>query len=87
MQSEPKTQAFRIAARFGGFPALHRALVALGDERNRRRSISCIYRWNLPRSTGGTGGVVPTRNMPDIIQAARAEGISLTPDDMDPRAR
>lgn len=86
MSTEPQSQAFRIAARFGGFPALWRSLRALGDERNKRRNISCVYRWNLPKP-GGTGGIVPTRNMEDVIRAARAEGIVLTSDDMDPRTK
>lgn len=87
MTTDPTTQSARIAARFGGFTAMWKALRALGDKRNRGRHISCVYRWNLPRSSGGTGGVIPTRNMADVIAAARAEGIVLTADDMDPRTR
>lgn len=87
MTPEPQSQAARIFARFGGATALWKALRALGDEENKRRHISCVYRWNLPKATGGTGGIIPTRNMESVLAAARAEGIVLTADDMDPRVK
>lgn len=79
--AEPRTQAERLFAKFGGVPRLHKALADAGMPRN----ISSIYRWNLPRETGGTGGVVPSQSWPQVHRAARYEGIVLTSEDMDPR--
>lgn len=77
----PRTQAERLFAKFGGVPRLHRALADAGFVRN----ISSIYRWNLPREAGGTGGIVPGQSWPQVHRAARYEGIVLTSEDMDPR--
>src|SRR6185503_5819560 len=76
------TQADRIFAKFGGVPALCRALKNLGPES--ARSLSAIYRWNLPKYSGGSDGVIPTANHQDILKAARLEGIVLTPEDWFP---
>lgn len=75
-----KTQAERIFAKFGGAPQLAKALVAAGSKRH----ISAVYRWNLPKASGGTGGVVPSSAMQDVLAAARLEGIVLTADDTFP---
>lgn len=77
-----QTQADRIFNKFGGVPALSKALARVGE--NATRSLSALYRWNLPRLKGGSGGVVPSAAWPDILRAARLDGIVLTPEDCFP---
>lgn len=72
-----RTQAQRVYDKFGGVPALVDALKDAGVERN----ASSVYRWNMPRSKGGCGGVVPSSAMPDILAAARVCGLVFTPDE------
>lgn len=72
-----RTQAERIYAAFGGVPKLYKAMVAAHPDRDRPFDISSVYRWNLPRATGGTGGVVPTKRIAEIKRAARIEGIVI----------
>ena len=68
-------QAGRIIEKFGG----HKRLAAvLGVHR------ATIYRWTWPREKGGTGGVIPTKMVSQIIRAARVEGIFLSSDDLFP---
>lgn len=76
------TQAERIFAKFGGVPALCKALKTLGGEAE--RNVSAIYRWNLPKKNGGSNGLIPTQAMADVLRAARLEGIVITPDDLYP---
>lgn len=80
MTDEPKTQAQRIYDRFRGVPAIVKALAAIGEPVDR----SGVYRWNLPKSRGGTGGMVPTQCWPALFRAAMAEGIVLTAEDTFP---
>lgn len=75
-----KTQAGRIIAKFGGAMPLHRALLAVGNVKD----LTVIYRWDKPKAKGGTGGVIPNKNIPDIQRAARHEGILLTDKDLSP---
>lgn len=77
---QPKTQAQKVFDKFGGVPKLHKALKDMGPEHE--RAISAIYRWNLPKSKGGTNGMVPNSALQSILLAARAEGIVFTPDDL-----
>ncbi len=77
---QQKTQAQKVFDKFGGVPKLHKALKDLGPEHE--RAISAIYRWNLPKSKGGTNGMVPNSALQSILLAARAEGIVFTPDDL-----
>ena len=42
---------------------------------------SNVHRWTYPKDKGGTDGRVPTRHHRKLIEAARAKGITLTPDD------
>lgn len=67
-------QARKIIAKFGGEPALAKAI-----------GISRIsaYRWNYRRPYG-TDGLVPSRMIDRVKQAARVEGIILTPEDWTP---
>ena len=83
--SKPKTQAERVFAKFGGATPLAHALGRLNV--SRRRVVSAVYRWNLPVSKRGTGGVIPSSAMADVLAAARIEGIVLTAEDLDPRRR
>jgi len=86
----PRTQMARITAKFGGVPALRDSLLRLAEQtgvKSHKRHLSAIYRWNLPESTGGTGGIIPRKAMPSILAAARNEGIVLTDADTDPRPR
>lgn len=77
----PLTQADRIIVRFGGVANLVSALAAIG----RPRTKVTVYRWNHPRSKGGCGGIIPSEALPDILAAARLEGILLSADELDPR--
>lgn len=76
------TQADRVFARFGGVPSLKAALDRVGPQAS--RTMSALYRWNLPKSRGGSNGVVPSAAWPDIMKAARLEGVLLTPEDCFP---
>lgn len=78
----PVTQASRIIGKFGGARRLCAILKHLGPEHE--LSPSSIYRWDYPKSKGGTGGVIPTAAMKSVILAARLEGIFLTPEDFYP---
>ncbi len=77
------SQAERIINKFGGVPNLVKALETAGRPRHRQN----IYRWTWPRERGGTGGVIPTSALEDVAEAARIEGVLLTPDDFDPRVK
>ena len=74
------TQAERIYAKFGGASKLCKAMVDAGVP----RVVSAIYRWNLPRSHGGTDGLIPSSALPDVLKAARLYGIVITPEDLFP---
>jgi hypothetical protein len=83
--SEPEakqTQAARVIAKFGGAQVLGKALARVsGRDRSR------VYRWGYPKSKGGTGGVIPSSVIADVLTAARLEGVHLTAEDLDPRPR
>jgi hypothetical protein len=36
------------------------------------------YRWQQPKEKGGTGGLIPQRHHPAILQFAREKGINVT---------
>ena len=67
-------QAQRIVDKFGGFPALAKALG--------RRDISALYRWTKPKEKGGTGGRIPQNHIPALLAAARARGIEVSAEQM-----
>lgn len=77
----PATQVERIARRFGGFPRLIAALNALPDQAKHRHRAQ-VYRWNHPKSKGGCGGLIPTQALRDVMEAARREGLVITPEDL-----
>jgi len=70
-----RTQARRIFIKFGG---PRRVAAATGHDP------SCVYRWDYPKSKGGTGGIVPLDALRKVRIAARAEGILLTDEDLSP---
>jgi len=76
------SQADRIFAKFGGVRALAAALSRLEPHCHRTRS--ALYRWNLPKNKGGSNGMVPSSAQPDIMRAARLEGVHLTAEDWMP---
>lgn len=45
---------------------------------------SRVHRWRTPKERGGSGGFIPARHHPVILQGARLRGIDLTPDDFFP---
>jgi hypothetical protein len=84
MSEAPLSQAARIFRKFGGAPQLCKALAAVGADA--ARNVSAVYRWNLPKERGGSGGLIPTSAIGDVMRAARLEGIVITPDDLYPLA-
>lgn len=64
-----------------GFSALAAALSASGHKYDRRS----VTRWTWPKNKGGTGGLIPTRAIADILKAARLFGIIIPEGFMDPR--
>lgn len=80
LRPNQSTQAGRVIARFGSAPALCRALENIGKPRD----LTVVYRWDKPKNKGGTGGLIPAHNIPDILKAARHEGILLTDKDLSP---
>lgn len=78
-----KTQAQRIIDKFGNAYKLSQALKRAGVNRN----ANAIYKWTYSREKGGTGGLIPTKAVAEILSAARLEGILLTQEDLDPRVQ
>jgi hypothetical protein len=81
------SQAKRIADKFGGVPQLAKALAELAEATKNprhKREISVIYRWDLPRETGGADGLIPSSAMPSVLLAAKRQGILLTAEDTAP---
>lgn len=69
MTGAPTTPAERILGRFGA------ARIAAWTGRHRSR----VHAWTWPTTKGGTGGVVPIRVRPQIIEgAARDLGEAIT---------
>lgn len=65
-------QATRIAGKFGGFRRLANAI---------RKTPATVYRWGYSKERGGTGGLVPSSAVPDVLSAADLLGIDLTKED------
>ena len=62
-----------ILNRFGGAGPLSRRL---GLDR------SAVHRWALPKSRGGSGGLVPAKHHLRLLSMAAAEGIALSAADL-----
>ena len=45
-----------------------------------------VANWKRPKDAGGTGGAIPFRHVPALLQAAKIRGISLSTDDFLPSA-
>jgi hypothetical protein len=39
-----------------------------------------VRRWTYPKDRGGTGGLVPSDCQQPLLEAARAKGLALTPE-------
>jgi hypothetical protein len=65
--------AATVLARFGGSGPLARRL---GLDR------SAVHRWALPKSRGGSDGLIPARHHRRVLELASAEGIALTAADL-----
>lgn len=76
-----ETQAQRIIARFGGARQLHAAMAGCGH----RVNLATIYRWDLPKSKGGRGGVLPSWRLAQVIDTANRTNVALSAVDLDPR--
>ena len=76
-----KSQAERIIDKFGGARNLSRATRLLGSA-SKYRSPAVIYRWTYSRERGGTGGRIPSSALDAVLEAARLEGILITPHDL-----
>lgn len=65
--------ALTVLARFGGAGPLSRLL---GLDR------SAVHRWALPKSRGGSGGLVPAKHHQRLLALANAQGVALTAADL-----
>jgi hypothetical protein len=43
-----------------------------------------VANWKRPKDAGGTGGAIPFRHVPALLQAAKIRGVSLSTDDFLP---
>jgi hypothetical protein len=48
-------------------------------------SVQSVYKWTIPRSRGGTNGLIPQKRQIELMVAARQHGIILTPEDFFPK--
>ena len=62
--------AASIINRFGGVDAV--ALIT-------NRHVSRVYRWMYPKSSGGTGGVIPQEEAKKLLAHAKDKRIKLSP--------
>jgi hypothetical protein len=44
-------------------------------------NISTVLRWRTPRSRGGTGGTIPVKYAPRLMQLANESEVALSADD------
>jgi len=45
-----------------------------------------VFRWTYPKDRGGTGGLIPARHQPLLLERARERRVPLTPADFFPNA-
>jgi DNA-binding transcriptional regulator YdaS (Cro superfamily) len=43
-----------------------------------------VSKWQSPRDSGGTGGMIPIKHIPALVQLAKERGVSLSADDFLP---
>lgn len=80
-------QANSIIAKFGGARPMAQEITKLRkaiDPAAPTMHPSTIYRWMMPIAKGGTGGLIPSSAITEVIQAARMIGILLCKDDLLP---
>lgn len=70
------TQAGRVIKKFGN---ARRLADLMGCDPSR------IYRWMHPRDKGGTGGLIPSSAMGEVLACARLAGIILSPAELYPK--
>ncbi|MBY6242815.1 hypothetical protein [Methylosinus sp. Sm6] len=70
--------AYTIIKRLGGEAAVSRATGT---------AYTAPYRWQHPVDKGGTGGLIPQKHHPALLEFARQNGKELTPADFLPQAR
>lgn len=75
MRTEHLDPARSIIARLGGVDA-----VAQITKKSRTR----VFRWMYPADRGGTGGLIPQREIPKLLDEAKDRKIKLTPADFMP---
>lgn len=68
-------QAAKIIKKFGGAGPLSRAI---------KKHRSVVHRWTYPEERGGTGGLIPTQSLSEVLEAAEILGINITPEDLKP---
>lgn len=74
VQEAMSNLASSLIEQFGG----HKSLAeALGVDETR------VFRWTYPKGrAGGTGGAIPPRHWPKLLELAKAKDIELTADDL-----
>lgn len=78
MRSDHLEPARSIISRLGGVDTVAEAT---------RRSRTRVFRWMYPQDRGGTGGLIPQREIPRLIELARSTGIELDANDFLPAQR
>lgn len=46
-----------------------------------------VSNWARPKESGGTGGTIPFRHVPKLIEAAHERGVEISADDFLPRSK
>jgi len=80
-------QAARIMTKFGGTRKLADAMTRLRRTKDPDCPATCpssLYKWRMPKSLGGTDGLIPICTVHIVVGAARLEGILLTAEDFMP---
>ena len=72
-----RTQAEVVIEKFGGACKLAK-LLGVAD--------STVFRWNYPRSQGGTDGIIPGKSLRKVLAAAKLAGVVITSQDLYPSA-
>lgn len=70
--SDQETVAGRVIAKCGGFQTVADWLGL---------SLPQVYKFTYPREKGGTGGIIPAKHQPTLLQKSRETGGALEPGD------
>ena len=68
-------QAIKISEKWGGLRKMAKAMGK--DPAN-------VYRWAKPREKGGTGGLIPSSAVMDVVDLAERDNVELTAEDWTP---